>query len=183
MVSVIPTPIKIALALAGAVAVFSAGWEWRDRAADLEMEEYKRKITEANLRASERAREVEGLMLERAGMAAELAAARQQKREFVIREVDREVIKYVQTPVATECGPDVDFVLIHDAAATGGVPKTSDPAARANAAAAEVTNADLITIVAGNYGSCQREFDRIEALQDWVQAVQEAWQEAEDNEA
>lgn len=156
------------------IATFWAGWEWRDRAADAAMSALQRDLADANARASEEARRAEQLAQERTSLAAEAEALRNQEREVVTRTVTQEVIKYVQTPVATSCGPDPEFVRIHDAAASGRMPGSSDTSGQPDAEADGVTNADLLSVVTDNYSRCQATRDQLLSLQEWVRAAYES---------
>lgn len=156
------------------IASFWVGWEWRDRSADVQMSDLRRDLADANAEASESARMAERLSQERATLAAEAEALRNQEREVVTRTVTEEVIRYVQTPAATECGPDYEFVRIHDTAAAGRVPGSADPAAEPDAAARSITNADLLSVVTENYATCQTVRDQLISLQEWVRATRES---------
>lgn len=179
----IPTSILsrwklIAVGLAVVIA-FYAGWKRRDLTADLAMAEYQKLIIEERAKAEHEARRVEQLTLENTGLALQAAAKRATRRELQINEVEKEVVRYEKIPVATDCGPDIDWVLIHDASASRGVPKVADAAARNHAAAAEITNADTLRVVTRNYSEYQRVADELMLCQDFVTGVWDAYNKKE----
>ena len=100
--------------------------------------------------------------------AAEAEALRNQEREVVEREIIKEVIRYVETPNANECGLTDAGVRLHDAAARGRVPEVSDAAPFVDDSAIQATNAELILTVTKNYALCNAEISRFEGLQEWL---------------
>ena len=80
--------------------------------------------------------------------------------------IEKEVTRYVESqPIATACLLDPEWVRLHDAAATGAVPKApSGPDAAPGAIAAP----DALKAITENYAASLRTSARLEALQDWV---------------
>lgn len=102
---------------------FGIGWKvngWRHDAADLARMEADQKAIQA---AAEQARKVADLRAQRTEIAAQLEIERNREARVVERTVTNDVIKYVQTPAAAQCGIDPDGVRIINAAASG-VPGT-----------------------------------------------------------
>jgi len=170
------------IALSSAVVVgFGAGWAtqgWRlglalekERAGHAEaisaIAREAAELQERNLRAVAR---VEGLRRDLADSVAEAAALRERKAEVVERYIDREVIRYVQTDNARDCGLSADGVRLHDTAARGrdGMPPSSDTATEPDDSAIAARNAEVVSIVTRNYQTCRADQRRLEALQEWV---------------
>ena len=150
------------------VAIFAAGYQvaaWR----------YGKKLATEHARHLEgiaentaQARRIEQLNSEKANAVAALVALRAKKRETVERIVTQEVIKYVETDNARECGLSAGGVRIHDAAARGAVPEAAEPAAVADGSTIEATNAEVISTVTTNYAICHAVRDQLEAFQRWA---------------
>lgn len=157
-----------AAAVSAAVA-FGAGWKvqgWRKDAAITEM------VTQANALLDEREKLLDHLEKERElseQIAAEAAVAREAETKIVTEYIDREVIKYVQTPAANDCGLDPEWVRIHDRAAlnTDRLPEAEDAATEPDAGASK---AEALAGVTDNYATCHEVRDQLSALQDWVRA-------------
>lgn len=96
---------------------------------------------------------------------------RVQVREGATTTIEKEVTKYVESkPLALACMLDVRWMRLHDAAAAGAVPP---PATAADAAPGTVTAAAALPVVTGNYATCGRNADRLDALQAWVRGQYE----------
>jgi hypothetical protein len=117
-------------------------------------------VTEANQRAS--------------AAIAEAEALRNQEREVVTKLITKEVIKYVETDNARECGFTDAGVRLHDAAARGSVPEIPDTASVVDDAAIAATNAEIMLTVTDNYKTCNQTADRLTMLQRWLKGIQNA---------
>lgn len=96
---------------------------------------------------------------------------RQAAGQVVTETIEREVTKYVESkPLALACLLDVRWMRLHDAAAAGQVPP---PAGAADAAPGTITAAAALPVVTGNYATCGRNAERLEALQRWVRGQYE----------
>ena len=120
-----------ALSYAFCVVVgFGVAWQissWRHDASDLAAMEAEQ---QAINQAVERERKIVELRDARLQVAAELEVERDRKAQVQERIVDREIVKYVQTPGADRCALDAGGVRILNLAAGVGVP--GDPGAAAS---------------------------------------------------
>ena len=158
---------KLATYALTAVIAFGVGWQvhsWKADAADLARMEADQAAIEA---AAEQARKVVELRQARTDLAAELEIERAKEARVVERIVIDEVIKYVQTPAASQCGVDADGVRIINRAAVPAVPQApGQPDDRAG----DATAARIVQSVTDNYAACYRVRNQLLALQDWVRA-------------
>jgi hypothetical protein len=104
---------------------------------------------------------------------AEADALRNQEQEIVYRTVTREVVKYVETDNARECGLSATGVLLHNTAARGRLPGDTDTSAVTDDGAIEATNAEVMLVVTDNYRTCNRTRDKLLALQGWLRSIGE----------
>lgn len=114
--------MRIAVYALIALFGFGMGWKingWRHDAADLvEMEAEQRDIEQA----VERERKIVELRDARLQVVAQLDVERQRKAQVEERIVDREIIKYVQSPGAARCALDAGGVRIINLAAGNAMP-------------------------------------------------------------
>lgn len=108
----IPARAKIAAAVIVAFGLFAAGyrvaaWKYGETLAELRLS-YSEAENKA-LRASQSATRLAG----------ELEAERSREREIEYRTINKEVIRYVQSPDAGRCELPTDWVRIHNSAARG----------------------------------------------------------------
>lgn len=144
---------------------FGIGWKvngWRHDAADLAQMEADQAAIQV---AAEQARKVAELRQARTDIAAQLEIERDRKAETVVKEVIRDVIRYVQTPAASDCGIDSVGVCIINASA--GLPCLPEAAGTPDATAGTV-----VASVTDNYATCTRNSNQLSALQDWARAQQ-----------
>lgn len=100
-------------------------------------------------------------------------AAAQKEQQAQARVIIKEVIRYVQTPVAAQPLP-AEWVQIHDAAATGmpgDSSAASGPVAATGDAANPVSNGEAIGVISSNYDTCRQEMIRISRWQAWWNIV------------
>jgi hypothetical protein len=72
------------------------------------------------------------------------------------------------TPKAdSQCIITTGFVSVHDAAATGEVQLSTAPSVSVDSPS-PLKLSDVGRVVAGNYGTCRAEYEKLTALQDWV---------------
>lgn len=154
---------KLATYALAVIVGFGMGWKvngWRHDAADLAQMEADQRAIQA---AVEQAKKVQSLREANTEAAAQLEIERDRQAETVVKEVIRDVIRYVQTPAASDCGIDAVGVRIINASA--GVPAlpegTATPDATAGAVVASVTD---------NYATCTKHSNQLRALQDWIKA-------------
>jgi uncharacterized lipoprotein YajG len=93
------------------------------------------------------------------------------KQETVFKEVIKEVVKYVQTDNARECGLSPSGVYIHDTAATGELPEDTDTTTSADDGTIEATNAEIIQVVTDNYTTCNSIRQQLINLQRWAAGI------------
>lgn len=96
-------------------------------------------------------------------------AAAQQSQQEKARVITKEVIRYVQSPVAGQCALPAEWVRIHDAAArVSADPSTTGlPAAPASADAGTVTDSEALGTITANYDTCNQEINRVSGWQIW----------------
>ena len=87
--------------------------------------------------------------------------------QAVTQTIIKEVPVYVTKIADSRCIVPVGFVRLHDSAASG-VLVVPGPAADADDAASGVALSAVAGTVAGNYGSCHADQERLKALQGWV---------------
>lgn len=159
-----PIPyFKLAAVALSAIVGFGIGWKvngWRHDAADLAQMEADQRAIQA---AVEQAKKVQALREANTEAAAQLEIERNRQAETVVKEVIRDVIRYVQTPAASDCGIDgIGVRIINQSAGVPTLPEgTSTPDATAGAVVASVTD---------NYAACTKNSNQLIALQDWVRA-------------
>lgn len=162
-----------AVGILAVLAAFAwAGWEWRDRAADAELAQLELNLKSAQLEAARTARIIEAHRAHAEKTVARMAALRKQAREAKARTITKEVIKYVQAPIAERVVMPTGWVCIHDKAAgdPAGVPEDAVAACGADASPRRATDADSIVTVTENYAACYAWRDKLIALQEWVRA-------------
>ena len=155
--------LKLAIYALVAAVGFGAGWKvngWRYDAADLAQMEADQQAIEA---AVEQAKKVQALREANTEAAAQLEIERNRQAETVVKEVIRDVIRYVQTPGAAHCGINGNGVRIINASA--GLPALPEGAATPDATAGAV-----VASVTDNYATCTQNSNQLRALQDWVRA-------------
>lgn len=155
------------------VSGFTAGYEWRDRYADLELSELKAEYLAAQVEANEFAENAEMAMQAVSDNAARLYADLQAERERKNKVITKEVVKYAENPNAGRCVLPADWVRTHDQAASG-MPDDSEPSSGSNDDPARFTDVDALATVTENYRICVTELDKLKALQSWVNAIIEA---------
>lgn len=89
------------------------------------------------------------------------------KTEVVTKTVEKEVVRYAEANPGYCLDPA--WRVLHDDAAANRIP---DPGFKPDGASGAPKAAEAIEAVTGNYASCNRTADRLEALQDWVRKQQ-----------
>jgi len=154
---------KLATYALVALLGFGMGWKvngWRHDAIDLARMEADQKAIEASV---ENAKKVQALREANTEKAAQLEIERERQAQTIVKEVIRDVIQYVQTPAASNCGIDPNGVrIINKAAGVPALPETPRPSnASAGAVVASVTE---------NYSTCKKNANRLKSLQEWITA-------------
>lgn len=147
---------------------FAAGCKVSTLRSDLVIADMQAKAIAAANESKEDSRKIEQLQRDVANAIALADQLRSQKRETVEKVVTNEIIKYVQTDAAANCGLDANGVRIHDIAASGELPSPAITTAPPDAGAGGSSAAEVIQVVAGNYGICHQARDRLLSLQDWM---------------
>jgi hypothetical protein len=99
----------------------------------------------------------------------------QERIRFQTRTIIEKVPIYVTRETDQRYPLSNGFVLLHDAAATGADPDAlSGAASEPHDAASDVASSQAIGVIAGNYGSCRSDAERLRGLQEWVRAMQAA---------
>ena len=89
------------------------------------------------------------------------------KTQAVADTVKQEVSQYAEVN-RSNC-LDADWRVLHDTAVANAIP---DAASRPDAAGGAPSAATAIATVTGNYSACQKDIDRLTALQDWIRQQQ-----------
>ena len=158
--SLIPWPYRMAAVVALVVAVFTTGWV---KGAQHEQQNTLR----AQMVAQSRVMAVERKQNAITHQVAEQHEAAAERIRTVYRTVNREVIRYVQSPDHPVCRLDAGWVQYHDAAA---VPAAADAARQPDDPAASATTDDALQTVVANYETCHLNAQRLSDLQSWVMA-------------
>ena len=166
------TPFALAAAAYG-------GWQVRDYRAgeqiarmELAMSDIRTQVIEQNQAAEQAARELERANQDRADAIAAAAEATARARQARGKTVTQEVIRYVQSPMATDCRIDHEWVRISDTAASSHIlSENAIASAEPDDRPGTVAAADALSVVAENYLACTDTSDRLIGLQDWVRSV------------
>jgi hypothetical protein len=154
---------KLAAIALSAIVGFGIGWKvngWRHDAIGLARMEADQKAIEASV---ENAKKVQALREANTEKAAQLEIERERQAQTIVKEVIRDVIQYVQTPAASNCGIDPDGVrIINKAAGVPALPETSGTS--------DATAGAVVASVTDNYGTCTKNSNQLSALQDWIRA-------------
>lgn len=164
-----PIPyLKLAIVALSAIVGFGTGWTvhgWMRDSADLAQLEAGQKATEA---AVAEAKKIVALRQANTEAAAQLEIERNKETRVVERLIVDEVIKYVQTPAASNCALDANGVRIINASAR--VPATPEATGTPDARPATINAARVVQSVTYNYGICIENANQLKALQDWIKA-------------
>lgn len=94
----------------------------------------------------------------------------EKKQKTVTEYVNKEVIRYVQSPDAGTCQFNDQWVRVYDSAA--GMSET-DTAAGTDADATRITDIEVLENATGNYATCHDIRQDLISLQDWVRQTYE----------
>jgi hypothetical protein len=150
---------------------FLAGWQvngWRE---DAQLNAIHTVAQEAAQEAREAVASQELAVDQAQHTAALLAVERERKSKVIERIVTNEVIQYVQTPAAAECGVDARGVRIINAASHSGASGDADTAGSLDGATGDATAAEVVTSVTQNYGLCEDNRNQLLGLQAWVRGL------------
>ena len=159
--------IGVSLAFAGGYQV--AAWKYGQEIAETRVEHL-----DAVADAADQARKTEEIRRTLSDSIAANDALKNRRREVVERVVTKQVIKYVETDNARECGLSADGVRIHDTAARGAVPSDTDTTPIVDDGAIAASNAEVMQVVTGNYATCNAIRDQLTGFQSWVNTLQSA---------
>lgn len=160
LLSLIPLPYRLlALALLAA-ALLGTGWVYGARHEQGKVAREQVSSLKSTLRTERKQADTTAAVEGKAAAAAE-------RVRLVYRNIDREVIRYVQAP-HTACQLDAGWVRLHDAAS--GVPTVSDPASVLDAAPSSFNTDDALATAIDNYEACALNAERLSGLQAWVSA-------------
>lgn len=129
-------------------------------------------LQNAELTAAARARAVEATDAAISAAAGAADAAAQARIRTVTRTIIQEIPGVLPPAVDRAFPLPVGFVRVHDAAARGlDLSDVPDPAGRPDDAASGVAASDAAAVIAGNYGACRADAQRLADLQAWDRAV------------
>lgn len=161
---------RILIAAGVAAACFFGGWQVQGWRKDAQIHDIEIGLAIAREEAREERLAKEAAWDEKALMALTLEQERERELEIVEREVEREVIRYVQSDAATECNLDSEWVRIHDRAASGRVSVAADSSSAPDGGA---SRADALTVVTVNYRIYHDLRNKYMTLQDFVRGLYE----------
>lgn len=153
--------LSLLLGVAAVAGGFAAGWkvhDWRDAASQLH-------ATQAAVRT-----------VQRQAATSQAIAVGDQRAQDRVRTVTRRLIEKVPVHVT----PQIDrafplpwgFVRVHDAAVRGDdLSAAPESAAEPDDAASDVAPSRAVTVIAGNYGACRADRQRLTDLQAWVKSM------------
>lgn len=162
---------RMLIALAVSAAIFGSGFRVSTWRSDAVINDMRAEAAQNQMLAVQRALDIENLQDQLSAAADTNFALANREVEVVYKQIEKEVIRYVQTDNAVDCGIDNVGVRVHDIAATGRVPTISEASSSPDAATSGVTNAELIHTVASNYKSCRQTGQQLERLIQWVAAT------------
>jgi hypothetical protein len=153
--------LSLLLGVAALGGGFAAGWrvhDWRDGAGQLHAAQAAVRVTQRQAAASE------------------AIAVRDQQAEDRVRTVTRRLIERVPVYVTPQTDRDFPlpwgFVRVHDAAIGGDDLSAAAPGAgQPDDAASDVAASEAAAVIAGNYGDCRVDRQRLADLQAWAKAM------------
>lgn len=83
----------------------------------------------------------------------------------------KEVIQYVQDPVADACPLPYGWLRLYDGSATGVLPPADGPAVAAAGRGEAITTVTALPVIADNNESCRLDKIRLQGWQDWWDGV------------
>lgn len=166
-----PFWLRFAGVAAFVAAVFAGGYKVASSHYGGIIAETRAQHLEAVAEANRKTRLIDEVNRRAANAASEAYAWKNREREVVTKVITKEVIKYVETDNARECGLSASGVRLHDTAARGRVPEDARATAGTDDGAIAATNAEVIMTVTDNYNTCNETRDKLIGLQNWVRAV------------
>lgn len=161
------------LILTSAMAVSAlGGWRITANHYQAEIAGMRADKARAALEAVQLNRKLELMALDLSGVISERDAARKQKARIVERETTRRVIEYVKSPVP-KCAISSDWVSIHNASASGGVPEDASTTGPVDDPARAVTDDIALAVIVTNYQICDATRSQLIGLQEWAAGIQE----------
>ncbi len=157
---------------AGLAVGFSSGWKVRDVLADATEARRALRDSEAQVRAAQDVlRRMQGASAINAEVGGR-SAQRQVAIRTVTQDIVREVPRYVTIESDAGCSVPTGFVRLHDNAAAGRSPSAAipDSAAAPHDAPSGIALSAVAATLAGNYGTCREDAERLGALQEWIRA-------------
>lgn len=136
--------LAITLLLTG---TYSAGFMYRDHTAQKEELSFIKKVSQYERELNERLDNVSIKEVE--------------KEVQTTKYITKEVIKYVKSK-PDSCTLNDGWVQLHDGAAVGSMPEDSETSNVSH------DSTEAIITVTENYGNCRENFEKLKALQKWV---------------
>lgn len=165
---------KVGVTFLLAASLFVAGYRVSSWRCETLLAQERSDRATAIQQAQKLADAVEASRREMTDLLAERAVLLEKANRVVERVVTEEVIKYVETENARQCGLSSDGVSLHDSAATGSLlaPSGDAPAPSGlDGGAIEASNAKVIRVVTDNYMTCNRIRDQLILLQEWAKGL------------
>ena len=150
-----------------AVALFGSGYAVNGWRLGEVIAQKEASVAKAERSAQKAAQEIERLMQQASDAVAIADQLRTQKRRTVREVVVQEVVKYVQSDSAGDCGLDADGVRIHNLAAAGELPRDPESAREPDERPGPATAAEIVQVVTANYDACLAWRDQVRGWIEW----------------
>ena len=172
--SVVSFKLTLAAVLLSSTLAGYGGWKLRDS----DYQAHLKKDAQAERKAQEEARKLEGILEGTAQEVREEVSQAEQRTQIVYRTVIKEVPKYVTQTVFEERvvaggGLPAGFVWLHNQSASNTeapLPSGLDPDAPTGA-----SMSDLASVLAGNYALCQSWRGEADGWRSWYARVKDQW--------
>ena len=162
-------------------AVFITGYDVASTKKELVIADLKLQYAEANNRAVELSEELRVEKEARLNAASKLRAVEDIKSKEVVKYVDREVIKYVQSTDSDRCYVSNEWVRIdtisakgantlQDSKSSSGVDGASSKSV-ADTGISRYNDADLLQLTTNRNAICHAEMGKLKALQEYVEII------------
>ena len=150
-----------------AVALFWSGYAVNGWRLGGQISAMEAAASDAALDSEKKAREIERLNQQVSDAQSVAAELRARKRETVKEVVINEVVKYVQSDAASDCGLDAAGVRIHNIAASGELPEDTSATGEPDQGTERAPASEVIQVVAANYADCHEYRDQVTGWIEW----------------
>lgn len=164
MLSLIPLPYRILIALALAAGLFGSGYYAATKSKNEEIA-----AAAAEFQLKEQALQL--AVAEAEGQIKEVIVTEYVDRIKIVKEKEYVYREQAETSVPATCELPAGWVYLHDAAATSGV---ADPTRSSDATPSGVKDNQALGVVAENYSICRQNAEQLISLQKYVTELEKA---------